>query len=151
MPCQDALALSHAGQNRRWLRPVGRTVGGAEWLLAYPRAVIHDVFLADCPARTTLELVSHRWSVVVIHGLGQRPMRFGELQARIGGITPKSLTATLHRLADNGLVERLDGRWTLSPLGETLLEPVSTLARWAEQHTDALVDARDRHHASTST
>lgn len=107
------------------------------------------MFLADCPARTTLELVSHRWTVVVIHGLGEGPMRFGELQARIGGISAKSLTETLYRLAGNGLVEHTDRRWTLSPLGMSLLEPVRGLARWAEEHTDELLDVWDRHAAST--
>ena len=102
------------------------------------------MFLADCPARTTLELVSHRWTVVVIHGLGINPMRFGELQERIGGISAKSLTETLQRLERNGLVDRLDSTWTLTTLGETLLEPVGALARWSEAHTDELLDAWDR-------
>jgi DNA-binding HxlR family transcriptional regulator len=105
--------------------------------------VEHDVFLADCPARTTLELVAHRWSVVVLHGLGERPMRFGELQHRIGGISAQSLNGTLHRLEANGLLRRRDERWELTPLGTTLLDPVRALTRWAEEHTDALVRARD--------
>jgi len=108
------------------------------------RAVEHDIFLADCPARTTLDLVANRWSVVVLHGLGQQPMRFGELQRRIGGISPKSLTETLRRLEDNGLLERSAGRWELTGLGLSLLGPVRALASWAEEHTDALLEARDR-------
>jgi DNA-binding HxlR family transcriptional regulator len=103
----------------------------------------YDVFLADCPARTTLELVANRWSVVVLYGLGQQPMRFGELQARIGGISAKSLNETLQRLEGNGLLERPADRWQLTPLGMTLLEPVRAMARWAEEHTGALLDARD--------
>jgi hypothetical protein len=46
-----------------------------------------DVFLADCPARTTLALVGDSWSVVVIMALGERPRRYGELIERIGGIS----------------------------------------------------------------
>jgi DNA-binding HxlR family transcriptional regulator len=38
-----------------------------------------DVFLADCPARTTLALVGDTWSVVVIMALGERPRRYSEL------------------------------------------------------------------------
>ena len=107
------------------------------------RRVQYDLFLADCPARTTLELVANRWSVVVMYGLGQRPMRFGELQERIGGISAKSLSEALHRLEDNGLLERSDERWELTALGRTLLEPIGALARWAEEHTAVLLDARD--------
>jgi DNA-binding HxlR family transcriptional regulator len=106
--------------------------------------VNYDIFLADCPARTTLELVAHRWSVVVIHGLGLEPMRFGQLQGRIGGISPKSLTEALHRLEENGLVDRVGGRWELTVMGRSLLGPVGALARWAEENTDALLEARDR-------
>ncbi|WP_281690310.1 winged helix-turn-helix transcriptional regulator [Pseudonocardia thermophila] len=109
----------------------------------------HDVFLADCPARTTLQLIADAWSVVVIHALGQRPYRYAELQERIGGISKKMLTQTLRKLQDNGLVERRripaappGSEYRLTPLGETLLEPVRSLARWAEQNTEALLAAR---------
>lgn len=43
-----------------------------------------DLFLADCPARTTLALVGDTWSVVVVTALGERPRRHGELLERIG-------------------------------------------------------------------
>jgi DNA-binding HxlR family transcriptional regulator len=111
--------------------------------------VDYDVFLADCPARTTLELVADSWSVVVVHALGERPRRYGELQERIGGISKKMLTQTLRKLERNGLVERRRIRsappgaeYRLTELGVTLLEPVRTLSRWAERHTDALLDAQ---------
>ena len=63
-----------------------------------------DVFLADCPARTTLEVVGHTWSVVVVVALGNGPLRYGELLDRIGGISNKMLTQTLTRLRGNGLL-----------------------------------------------
>jgi DNA-binding HxlR family transcriptional regulator len=107
--------------------------------------------LADCPARTTLSLIADTWSVVVIFGLVERPHRYGELQKRIGGISKKMLTETLRKLERNGLVERRRTsssppgvEYRLTELGATLREPVRALAHWAEQHTDALVEARDR-------
>jgi DNA-binding HxlR family transcriptional regulator len=63
-----------------------------------------DVFLADCPARTTLALIGDTRSVVVIMALGEGPRRYGELLERIGGISKKMLTQTLHKLERNGLV-----------------------------------------------
>jgi DNA-binding HxlR family transcriptional regulator len=111
--------------------------------------VRYDVFLADCPARTTLGLVADTWSVVVVYGLGDRPMRYSELHARIGGISKKMLTQTLHKLERNGLVtsQRLPTappgvEYRLTALGETLLDPVRSLSRWAELHADALLDAQ---------
>jgi DNA-binding HxlR family transcriptional regulator len=107
----------------------------------------YDVFLADCPARTTLGLVADTWSVVVIYGLGQRPMRYAELRERVGGISKKMLTQTLRKLERNKLIMRRSlatappgAEYRLTPLGESLLEPVSTLARWAEDHAEALLD-----------
>jgi DNA-binding HxlR family transcriptional regulator len=101
-----------------------------------------DVFLADCPARTTLELVGDTWSVVVIMALGERPRRYSELLERIGGISKKMLTQTLHRLERNGLVERDPPGYRLTELGASLLDVVRALAGWAEEHGDALLDAR---------
>jgi DNA-binding HxlR family transcriptional regulator len=101
-----------------------------------------DVFLADCPARTTLALVGDTWSVVIIMALGERPSRYGELLERIGGISKKMLTQTLRRLERNGLLQRDARIYGLTDLGSSLLGVVSTLAGWAEEHTDALLEAQ---------
>lgn len=107
----------------------------------------YDVFLADCPARTTLNLVADRWSVVVVFGLGRGPQRYSELRDRIGGISKKVLTHTLRRLERNNLVERrvlatapTGTEYRLTALGHSLLGPVSMLAGWAEEHADELAD-----------
>ncbi|WP_182880295.1 winged helix-turn-helix transcriptional regulator [Microbispora sp. H10949] len=107
----------------------------------------HDVFLADCPARTTLALVADTWSVVVVFALRHGPRRYGDLRDRIGGISNKMLTQTLRKLERGNLVERRALRTTpagaeyrLTELGESLIGPVSVLARWAEEHADELGD-----------
>jgi DNA-binding HxlR family transcriptional regulator len=109
----------------------------------------YDVFLEDCPARTTLDLVGDTWSVVVVSGLGAGPLRYSGLRERIGGISKKMLTQTLRKLEHNGLVEhrRLATappgvEYQLTELGMSLLGPVSVLSRWAEENTDALLEAR---------
>jgi DNA-binding HxlR family transcriptional regulator len=110
-----------------------------------------DVFLADCPARTTLDLVAGTWPVVVVFALREGPLRYGELLERIGGISKKVLTQTLRRLEGSGLVRRRAIRsappgaeYALTDLGESLIEPVTVLARWAEQHADQVAAVRDR-------
>ncbi|MER7174951.1 winged helix-turn-helix transcriptional regulator [Streptomyces mesophilus] len=113
--------------------------------------VAYDVFLSDCPARTTLDLVADTWSVVTVVALQDGPLRYGELQERIGGISKKMLTQTLRKLEVNGLVGRRELRtappgteYRLTELGRSLLDPVRALSRWAEENTEALLDARDR-------
>ena len=113
--------------------------------------VAYDVFVADCPARTTLDLVGDTWSVIAVVALDRGPARYSELQEQVEGISKKMLTQTLRKLEANGLVERRVLRtappgveYRLTPLGRTLLEPVRGLSRWAEEHTDELLEARDR-------
>lgn len=96
-----------------------------------------------------MKLVSDTWSVVVVFALGEGSLRYTELQERIGGISKKMLTQTLRKLEENGLVERRRLRtappgveYRLTELGATLLEPVRSLSRWAEQHTDDLLGAQ---------
>jgi DNA-binding HxlR family transcriptional regulator len=88
-----------------------------------------DSYLADCPARTTLDVIGHTWSVVVVVGLGQRPLRHGELLERIGGISTKMLNQTLRRLRSHGIVAHENGQYALTDLGRSLLRPVGSLAR----------------------
>jgi DNA-binding HxlR family transcriptional regulator len=105
----------------------------------------YDIFLADCPARTTLALISDSWSVVVLVGLAHGPRRYSWLLERAGGISKKMLTQTLRRLADSGLVARPSvrgGDYALTALGESLLGPLTSLTDWAEQHTDDLAVAQ---------
>jgi DNA-binding HxlR family transcriptional regulator len=111
--------------------------------------VAYDVFLADCPARTTLGLVAGTWPVVVVVALGRGPARYTELLDAVGGISKKMLTQTLRRLCDNGLVERRTLRtappgteYRLTELGDSLLEPLAALSRWAEDNTGALLEIR---------
>lgn len=111
----------------------------------------NDVFLADCPARTTLKLVADTWSVVVVFGLRDGPLRYSALLERIGGVSNKMLTQTLRKLQAHGLVERHSIRsappgaeYALTPLGRSLLEPVAALSGWAEQHADQVAAVLDQ-------
>jgi DNA-binding HxlR family transcriptional regulator len=120
--------------------------------------VAYDVFLEDCPARTTLSLVADTWSVIAIVALGRGPARYSELQHRMGGISKKMLTQTLRKLEANGLIDRQvlatappGTEYRLTGLGRTLLGPVRALSEWAEDHTDALLDARDQFAAAAAT
>ena len=101
-----------------------------------------DVFLADCPARTTLSLIGDTWTAVVVVALGEQAMRFTELQARIGGVSKKMLSKTLRRLEGAGLVShpRRGDTYVLTEVGASLLGPIGALVEWAETHTDEVLD-----------
>ena len=116
-----------------------------------------DSFLADCPARLTVELLADKWTAVVLYGLSEGPVRHGELIDLIGGISRKMLTQTLRRLESHGLIRRhaypeVPPRveYELTPLGATLIDPIHMLTEWARANGDAVLDALDTNSEPTA-
>ncbi|WP_433467870.1 winged helix-turn-helix transcriptional regulator [Spirillospora sp. CA-128828] len=108
-------------------------------------------FIADCRTRLGLDLLSGRWTGVVVWTLRDGPLRPGEMRDRIGGISHKVLTETLRRLEHNGLVTRRRYaeapprvEYGLTGPGRGLIEPLSALGRWTERYADEVLDAQDR-------
>lgn len=106
------------------------------------------VFLADCPTRLAVEIISEKWAVLVLRALSKEPRRHGELVDLIGGVSRKMLTQTLRRLQEYGLVERRAEtprqiEYHLTDLGQTLIDPIEGLTTWARDHGDAIVDFRE--------
>jgi DNA-binding HxlR family transcriptional regulator len=108
-----------------------------------------DVLSAQCPTRRVLELIADKWTTLVIYLLQDGTKRYGELQKEIGGISQKMLTQTLRKLEGDGLVKRTvypvvppRTEYELTALGQTLIEPLSGLCRWAMVHMGELEKAR---------
>ncbi|WP_307685110.1 winged helix-turn-helix transcriptional regulator [Nocardia vulneris] len=108
------------------------------------------MFMSDCPARTALEVIANKWSVVTLYALADGPKRHSELVALSGGISRKVLTQTLRRLQSNGLIDRHRYaeapprvEYSLTPLGRTLQGPIAMLTEWAQVHGAALVDFQE--------
>jgi DNA-binding HxlR family transcriptional regulator len=108
-----------------------------------------------------LDRVGDKWTVQVIHLLGLGTMRFSELRRSVEGISQRMLTVTLRGLERDGLVMRQvfavvppRVEYTLTPLGESLLDVVGALVEWSAGHTGDIAGARrhyDRVNASTGT
>lgn len=111
--------------------------------------VAGPAFLADCPTRLAVEIISDKWAVLVIYGLSSGPRRHGELVDLIGGISRKVLTQTLRRLQRYGLVERHAEaprrvEYHLTDLGRTLVEPIEVLTHWARDNGEAITTFQER-------
>src|SRR5262245_3635434 len=100
-------------------------------------------FLADCPTRLTMEILSDKWAVLVLFALSRRAHRHGELVDAIGGVSRKVLTQTLRRLQGYGLVEHDPPEYRLTELGQTLAGPIEALNTWARDHGEAIVDFQE--------
>ncbi len=108
-----------------------------------------DIFQASCLSRQVLGLISDHWTPLVIYALEEDTMRFGQLLKRIDGISKKMLTQTLRTMERNGLVQRVVYpvvppvvEYSLTPLGQTLIEPMKALKIWAYGHLQEVADAR---------
>jgi DNA-binding HxlR family transcriptional regulator len=109
----------------------------------------HDVYDALCPCRDVLDLIANKWATLAIGALEARPLRFGELQRQLAGVSPKVLSSTLKRLEANGFVSRtvvpevpLRVEYELTPLGHSLNVPLRGIREWAELHLDELPAGR---------
>lgn len=96
--------------------------------------------------------IGDKWSLYVIHLLGDGTRRFSELRRQIDGITPRMLTVTIRSLERDGLISRTvypvvppRVEYALTPLGESLLQAATTLLLWADVHQADLMTARDRY------
>lgn len=111
-----------------------------------------DIYSARCPCRVLLDVVSSKWSVMVVEALAEGDCRFAQLHRKLEGISPKVLTTTLRRLQSAGMVDRtvyaeVPARvvYSLTETGESAVAPVHALRQWAQSHYDvALAYARSR-------
>jgi DNA-binding HxlR family transcriptional regulator len=108
-----------------------------------------DIFQANCLSRHVLQLIADQWTPLVIYALEEGTMRFGQLLKRIDGISKKMLTQTLRTMERNGLVQRVVYpvvppvvEYSLTPLGQTLREPMEVLRVWAYGHLQEVAHAQ---------
>ena len=107
-----------------------------------PRRAVVDV-------QDILTSICTKWGLLVLYELSRGGKRHGELRRAIGGVSQKMLTQTLRTLERDRLVRRtmhpvvpprVD--YALTPLGETLMQPLSALYRWMARHLKEIQRAR---------
>lgn len=105
--------------------------------------------LMNCPIRDVLDHIGDKWSTLLLLTLAERSHRFGELRRAVPDISQRMLTQTLRDLQRDGLVSRHvhptvppSVEYRLTPLGQSLLEPLTPLIRWAGAHHSAIRTAR---------
>lgn len=92
-----------------------------------------------CPAERALDFLSGKWRPMVIYWLMDGPLRFNELQRRLGGITHRTLSRTLKEMEADGLVARKDyGEipprvdYALTQKGASLQPVLVAMESWAK-------------------
>jgi DNA-binding HxlR family transcriptional regulator len=99
-----------------------------------------------CPVRDVLDCIGDRWSLLVLLGLSQGPLRFTALKRAIGNISQRMLAQTLRALERDGYLSRKvfptippQVEYRLTPLGSSLLERLEPLVEWATQNHAAIL------------
>lgn len=109
----------------------------------------HCILDRECRSQEVLELVTDKWTVLVLYVLSEHIYRYGALQRELPGISQKMLSQTLRGLEQNGLVKREiypvvppKVEYCLTALGKTLVEALRPLCTWAEQYMESVEEAR---------
>ena len=117
----------------------------------------YNAYLAACPSRQLLDMLSDKWVVLVMTALAGGPRRYSELARQIAGVSQKMLTQTLRSLERSGMLTReveatvpVTVTYALTPLGSSLLDVVSQLKAWAEVHIEEVLGAREEYDAGAA-
>ncbi len=109
----------------------------------------NSVLKQDCGVQQVLDLVADKWTTLVVYLLSRGTKRYSELKREIEGVSQKMLTQTLRRMERDGLIARKIYpvvppmvEYSLTPLGQTLTEPLKALCLWAEEHLPEVEKAR---------
>ena len=100
--------------------------------------------LAETGFGYTLSLIGGKYKMVILFWLGTQPsIRFNELQRRIGGISYKTLAATLKELERDGLISRTEYpqippkvEYALTARGRSLLPVLNAMCAWGRAHRE---------------
>ena len=114
-----------------------------------------DPYTRGCPSRDLLDQIGSKWAVLVLGELGRHGgCRFTQLRQALEGVSEKMLTQTLRTLERDGLVRRTvypevppRVEYELTPLGQTLREPLRMLTAWSVGHIDEVLTAREQYDA----
>jgi DNA-binding HxlR family transcriptional regulator len=59
-----------------------------------------------CPVARTAEIVSGKWTLLIIRDLSSGVKRFNQLERSLHGISPKTLSERLRSLEEEGVISR---------------------------------------------
>lgn len=105
----------------------------------------------NCASRQAVELIGNKWTMLVVFALAGGTKRYSEMKRMIVNVSQKMLTQTLRDLEQSGLVRRQvypvippKVEYSLTPLGETLLDPILAIKRWSETYMDQVTAFREQ-------
>jgi DNA-binding HxlR family transcriptional regulator len=109
-----------------------------------------EIFTLESPTQKVFDILCNKWSLIILYCLSFGTKRHNQLQKQIEGISQKMLTQTLRNLERHGFVTRSvypvvppKVEYSLTSVGETLIEPLAYLCQWSENHIFEIELARE--------
>src|SRR4051794_37836785 len=106
-------------------------------------------YAVGSPARLALNVLAHKWTLLIVLALKRGPLRFTRLRSQVPGVTSQVLRDSLRELERDGIVVRQEFvatpphvEYSLTELGATLCEPARAIRAWAEKNGPAVLAAR---------
>ncbi len=99
---------------------------------------------STCPVCRTAEIISGKWTLLVIRDLAGGSKRFCELERSLTGISPRTLSLRLRCLEEHGVVERHTFpevpprvEYALTDKGEALVPLIDDMRSYGQAWLDA--------------
>src|SRR4029077_8047186 len=104
-----------------------------------------------CPFRDVLDMLGDKWTFIVVAVLEDGPARFNKIKKDIGDISQRVLPSKLRGRERDGYVARVvvpasppRVEYSLTPLGQSALEPIMRLMSWSIESHERVRAARER-------
>lgn len=92
----------------------------------------------ECTIYKTVDIVSKRWSLLILLELYKSGKRYNELKTRVRGITPKMLSMRLRELESWGLINKrveksipVECHYGLTRSGREFFSIIKELKKWS--------------------
>lgn len=102
---------------------------------------MEDDLFGICPYVTVQKLLTGKWTLLILYHLSQKTMRFNELQRALPRLTQATLTKQLHKMQENGLIERKvynqippKVEYSLSRLGRNFEPVLQAVGVWGQEY-----------------
>lgn len=102
---------------------------------------LNEKFLVECDLTYAVNKIGGRWKILIIDKLGDRKLRFSELNKIFPLITERMLTLQLRALEQDGLVKRTvyaevppRVEYELTAMAKEFLPIFRQLSEWGNKH-----------------
>lgn|SRR5579883_1239917 len=89
----------------------------------------------------TVSIFSDKWTPLLVRALTEQTLRFSELQEKVGGINPRTLSERLVRLEEWGVVKKAifaeippRTEYSLTKKGKDLVPILESMSAWGEKY-----------------